>query len=211
MGKPLRIKVCGLKFPHNLEQVCQLAPDLVGYIFYPGSRRFVGERPDPELFRIPEKRSVRVGVFVNEPLNAVRNRVNAGWLDMVQLHGDEPPEYCKSLQDAGVRVIKALGAATLENEEPVEHFYGSVDYILLDTPAEGYGGSGRKFNWDLLDKYNLKIPFLLSGGIRPGDEKDIRALDNAWMAGVDLNSGFETEPGLKNTDLLRDFVNKLRK
>jgi len=200
-----------MKVPENLEKVCQLEPDLIGYIFYRASRRYVGDRPDPALFRIPENTAARVGVFVNEPLGSVREWAGTGNLDMVQLHGNESPEYCKSLVNEGIHVIKALGSHALEDGNSLRAYYGVVHYLLFDTSGEVYGGGGKKFNWELLDGYDLPVPFLLSGGIRPGDEGAILGLDQMWMRGVDLNSGFETTPGIKDERLLKTFIQQLRK
>jgi phosphoribosylanthranilate isomerase len=211
MENRLKIKVCGMKYPENLEEVCRLEPDLIGYIFYRASRRFVGDHPDPALFRIPENTATRVGVFVNEPLNLLRKWADTGCLDMVQLHGDESPEYCKSLVNEGIHVIKALGSQVLENSDPLKAYYGVVHYILLDTPGEGYGGTGKKFDWQRLEDYDLPVPFFLSGGIQPGDAEAILSLDQMWMRGVDLNSGFEAGPGLKDLSLLEPFIRQLRK
>ena len=197
--------------PENLEQVCNLAPDFVGYIFFKGSKRYVGDQPDNALFSIPENRVARVGVFVNEPLLSVKRVFDSGRVDMVQLHGTESPEYCKALVNEGIHVIKAMEPEFLQMDESLKAYYGVVHYFLFDTPGEGYGGTGRKFNWDQLGGYTLPVPFMLSGGIDPADGPAIRELDLLWFHGVDVNSRFETAPGLKNVELLEGFINEIRK
>lgn len=211
MGEYLRIKVCGMKDPENLEEVCNLSPDFVGYIFFRGSRRYVGDQPDSSLFSIPENRVSRVGVFVNEPFLSVKRIIDSGWVDMVQLHGAESPEYCKALVNEGVHVIKAMDPGVVNKGDTLKSYYGVVHYFLFDTPGEGYGGTGRKFDWDLLSGYTLPVPFLLSGGIGPEDGTAIRKMDLMWFHGVDVNSGFETAPGHKDVELLKEFINEIRK
>ncbi len=211
MADRLKIKVCGMLNPANLEEVCSLAPDFIGYIFYRASKRYVGDQPDPALFSIPENRMQRVGVFVNEPLMPLKQIVESGWLDMVQLHGSETPEYCKALVNEGVHVIKALDPDLLGNQEALKAYYGVAHYLLFDTPGEAYGGTGRKFNWDMLEGYSLPVPFLLSGGIGPEDGPAVRELDQLWFHGVDVNSRFELEPGIKNVKQLEGFIREIRK
>jgi phosphoribosylanthranilate isomerase len=211
MADSLKIKVCGMKDAGNLEEVCILRPDFVGFIFFRSSRRFVGDQPDPVLFAIPDNSIKRVGVFVNEPLMSVKRIVESGWLDMVQLHGNETPDYCKSLVNEGVHVIKALDPEVLGNQDALKAYYGVVHYFLFDTPGKGHGGTGRKFNWDLLEGYSLPVPFLLSGGIGPHDGAAIMNLDQMWFHGVDLNSRFELEPGVKNVKQLGNFIREIRK
>lgn len=200
-----------MKEPENLQQVCGLGPDFVGYIFFRASARYVGEKPDEALFSIPGDRVSRVGVFVNEPLLSLRNIVEAGWVDVVQLHGSETPEYCKTLVNEGIHVIKAIGPKHLDTIEKLEDYYGVVHYFLVDAASEGSGGSGEKFDWALLKKYTLPIPFLLSGGIGPGDANSIRNLDHLLLRGLDVNSRFEEAPGRKNIKSLKGFIKEIRK
>ena len=171
----------------------------------------MGDQPDNALFSIPENRVARVGVFVNEPLLSVKRVFDSGRVDMVQLHGTESPEYCKALVNEGIHVIKAMEPEFLQRDESLKTYYGVAHYLLFDTPGEGYGGTGRKFNWDQLGGYTLPVPFMLSGGIDPADGPAIRELDLLWFHGVDVNSRFETAPGLKNVELLEGFINEIRK
>lgn len=211
MSSVLKIKVCGMREPGNMEQLCALHPDFVGYIFYRGSARYVGERPDESLFSIPGNSLSRVGVFVNEQILAVRKIVEAGWVDLVQLHGSETPEYCKSLVNEGVHVIKAIGPADLDSIDRLEEYYGVVHYFLFDTAGGGSGGTGEKFDWSLLEKYKLPVPFLLSGGIGAGDAPSILELDHLQLRGIDVNSKFELSPGMKDIEALDVFMKEIRK
>ncbi len=207
----MKIKVCGMREPDNLEKLCRLGPDFVGYIFFKGSSRYVGERPDEALFSIPGDPVSRVGVFVNEPILSVRNIVESGMVDMVQLHGRETPAYCRSLVNEGINVIKAIGPEQLLSMERLEEYYGVVHYFLFDAAGNGHGGTGSKFDWGLLEKYALPVPFMLSGGIGPGDAESVREIDQLLLQAVDVNSRFEDAPGRKNLAELERFMKKIRK
>lgn len=200
-----------MKDPANLEAVCPLMPDYVGYIFFRGSRRYVGNQPDPALFSIPPDNIARVGVFVNEPLLSVKRIVGEGWLDMVQLHGSESPGYCKALMNEGVHVIKSTAPVNIGRKEFLRDYYGVIHNFIFDSQGEGKGGTGLKFNWELLEGYSLPVPYLLSGGIGPEDAREIRGIKHFWLHGVDVNSRFELSPGIKDIGLLREFINEIRK
>lgn len=200
-----------MRDPENLEEVCGLSPDFVGYIFYGGSKRYVGKQPDPAIFRIPGGRAKRVGVFVNETLPELKRIVERSCLDMVQLHGGESPEYCRELTEAGIEVIKVLDPFTRSGGTDPSAYPEGIKYFLFDTPGKGFGGTGRKFNWDLLDGFVLPAPFLLSGGIGPGDAPVIKGMKHPMLSGVDVNSRFEISPGLKDVGLLASFINEIRK
>jgi len=201
--------VCGMKDPENLEQLCDLAPEFVGFIFYSNSKRFVGGNPDPALFQIPGPDIRKVGVFVNQEISQVKRAVNAYGLDVVQLHGLEPVDYCQEIAGEGAQVIKVMGP----NEPPdaLESYSSVADFFLFDSAGEGYGGTGRKFDWDLLRPLNIQIPYLLSGGIGPGDAEILRRTRYTGMTGIDINSRFEFSPGIKDIQKLRKFINELRK
>jgi phosphoribosylanthranilate isomerase len=204
-----KIKVCGMKDPYNLEMVCRLRPDYIGYIFFRDSPRFVGEKPDRALFTIPAKSVTRVGVFVNEGLDVVLGIAHSGILDMVQLHGEESPEYCQALVNEGIGVIKSADAAR-HDSRLIRSYLGVTSLLLFDTPDSSRGGTGRKFEWGQLDEYGLPVPYLLSGGIGPGDAGTIIELDRGWLHGVDVNSRFEVSPGIKDTGSLEQFINEIR-
>lgn len=197
-----------MRDPYNLEQVCALTPEFVGFIFYPGSKRFIGTTPDPALFDITGVEIKKVGVFVNEELKQVRRAIEAYGLDVVQLHGGESAEYCESLSREAM-VIKAMVPYAERSE--IEKYMGVVDFFLFDSPGEGFGGTGQKFDWNLLEHLNMTTPFLLSGGIGPEDATALRSIDLKGLMGIDINSRFEVAPGQKDTVRLSQFINEIRK
>lgn len=196
--------------PENIQKVCLLKPDLVGYIFFAGSKRYVGDRPDPAIFRIPDQGISKVGVFVNEDISLVRELFDKYDLDIVQLHGTESPQYCLALKNAGLRVIKAINPDSLAEGKSLVDYNESTNCFLFDTPGSTFGGTGRKFDWDLLNGLSIPHPFLLSGGIGPTDILSVGELGHPTLLGIDVNSRFEISPGKKDVALLEDFVRKFR-
>ena len=198
-----------MRDPQNLAQLCELAPEFVGFIFYPGSQRFVGERPDPALFRIPGPEIKKVGVFVNEKISIVRRTTELYDLDLVQLHGEESAAYCRQLTEGSAEVIKALGPRELQSG--IGQYTEVVSMLLFDSGGKGQGGTGHKFDWNMLKDLDIQIPYLLSGGIEPGDAEFIKNIGLKGMLGVDINSRFEVSPGLKDIDRLAEFIEEIRK
>lgn len=218
MKTPIKIKVCGMLHPDNVEEVCALEPDLIGYIFYSGSSRFVGERPDPALFRIPGERIAKAGVFVNEELKEVKRRYEECFLDLVQLHGTESPDYCMDLIEEGIPVIKVFHPGSPEEKKlsgnhrkNVERYSQAAHYFLFDSGKSGTGGTGQKFDWNLLSGIVSPLPFFLGGGLGPEDAGAVKQLDLPNFFGVDLNSRFEFSPGLKDPGRLKLFIDEIRK
>ena len=205
-----------MRQPRNLEQLCSIGPDYVGYIFYPKSKRFVGVNPDPALFKIPPSDISKVGVFVNEEMDQLTQMVEKHHLDLVQLHGNESPAYCGKLTGLGIRIIKAIspgggpGSNLLPSDAAIEDYKEVVQTLLFDTPGPEWGGSGQKFDWSLLNEQNVSLPYILSGGIGPDDAKAIRELKQKNLQGIDLNSRFELSPGVKDIGLLKEFFIELR-
>jgi phosphoribosylanthranilate isomerase len=218
MKRPIKVKVCGLRHPGNIEEVCALSPDFVGFIFHPGSQRFVGEKPDPAIFRIPGEGTARVGIFVNEEVSRVRSVFESYWLDLVQLHGEEDPEYCRNLTDAGIPVIKVLFPADMGSgkdfragEREIIHYREAAHYLLFDSGRSGSGGSGLQFDWNLVGEgFSCPLPFLLGGGVGPDDTETLKGLMHPSFFGVDVNSRFETSPGVKDARLLAQFIDAIR-
>lgn len=200
----MMIKVCGMRDPENIRAVEALAPDLMGFIFYEKSPRRAYAKPG--YMPAPEKRT---GVFVNHGHDFILSKVEEFGLTWVQLHGSETPSECQKLKEDGLKVIKAFSISSEEDFSHVAEYEGSCDMYLFDTKTPGVGGSGKTFDWRLLDNYNGQTPFLLSGGLGP--DTDVSAVSHPMLAGFDLNSRFETEPGLKNTEELERFINKHRK
>lgn len=195
------IKVCGMSDAENIRKVEQLGVDMMGFIFYPKSPRCICELPA----YMPDKPQ-RVGVFVNEDKKEIEMLADRFDLDYIQLHGNESPEYCRSLQSTGLRIIKALSIARRNDFDSAKTYEGFCDYFLFDTKYEHHGGSGNQFDWALLNNYTGKTPFILSGGINLYSAKALKALHHPRLAGFDINSRFELKPGLKDVERIKEFL-----
>lgn len=198
------VKVCGMTDAENIREVEALGVDLMGFIFYPKSPRC--------LSRLPHYMPVsarRVGVFVNESRENVLMYADRFELEYLQLHGNESPEYCQRLQGQGVKLIKAFSVASAKELAATENYEGLCSYYLFDTPHPQYGGSGNSFDWSLLHHYQGSTPFLLSGGINRYSVPALRRFNHPRMAGIDLNSRFETRPGFKDAGRIREFLDEL--
>jgi phosphoribosylanthranilate isomerase len=198
------IKVCGLRHARNIKDVDALGVDFIGHIFYPKSPRFINGSE-----RFGKTSALKTGVFVNEPLQDILQLIVDFDLQFVQLHGDEPPAFCEVLRQTGINLIKAFSIDHENGFENTQAYEGKVDYFLFDTKVKEHGGSGKKFNWQLLDNYLGETPFLLAGGITKEDAKDIKSIKHPKFAGVDLNSRFEIEPGLKDIEKLKQFIQEV--
>ncbi len=205
--KQLKIKVCGIKQTRNREQVEALKVDLLGYIFYEPSKRFVGAPPESRLFLSDKP---KVGVFVNENAFEILGLAKNLEFEYIQLHGKENPKTCSLLKKQGLKVIKAFSVDDDFKFPTTKAYENVVDYFLFDTKTKQHGGSGKKFNWEILNNYQGETPFFLSGGIGPDDAESIKEINHPQLAGIDLNSGFEEEPGVKNIEKLREFIEKMK-
>ena len=204
------IKVCGMREPENIQAVCTAKPDLIGYIFYAPSKRFVGAKPDPLLFQNLPAQTKKVAVFVDESLDTVLSICKKFKIAIAQLHGNESPEYCQSIKNNGLMVFKAFSVDEQFNFNQLEKYTSVVDYFLFDTKGKLPGGTGEKFNWNLLNNYQLDVPFFLSGGIGPDDAEALLQFKHEQLFGIDINSGFETSPGVKNIENVKKFVTEIR-
>lgn len=201
------IKICGLR--DNYSDVAALNPDFAGLIFYQKSPRFVELSQSPELKqRLADVK--KVGVFVNADKDYILSKASEYNLDLVQLHGNESPEFCAEIRKI-IPVIKAFGISSESDLKTADSYAQYVDYLLFDTKTKGYGGSGVKFDWQMLQNVNISQKFLLSGGISLEDLEYIKALRINNLVGVDLNSRFEDAPGLKNIEKLKQALNIVRK
>ena len=201
------IKVCGMREADNIRDVEALGIDMMGFIFWPKSSRYVSQRPD----YLP-KRVKRVGVFVDEEPEQVRRLAGEYGLDYIQLHDHEMPEVISYLRTPALphpRIIKAFNISTEEDLLQTKPYEGLVDYFLFDAKGKSVGGNGEKFNWDVLEAYQGSTPFLLSGGIGPDDAERVNAFYHPKCIGIDLNSRFELTPGLKDIAKLREFITNL--
>lgn len=188
----------------NIRAIEQTKADLMGFIFHPKSPRFVASLPE----YMPKKQK-RVGVFVNASLEQILAKAQKFSLEYIQLHGDEPPAFCSELKNRGLKVIRAQRIANADGIIRAES-YNMADLMIFDTKTELYGGSGKKFNWQLLENYKGCVPFLLSGGIRSDTFEEIKAFFHPQFAGIDLNSGFEISPALKDVGKLNNFIEKIK-
>ena len=191
------VKVCGITTPQQAHEISQLV-DYVGFIFHPGSPRFVSQS-------YPSMKAKKVGVFVNVPLQELIQTALLEKLDSVQLHGSESPEYCAAMKEQ-VQVIKSFGVDADFDFDQLKAYEPYVDYFLFDTKTPKHGGSGKQFDWRLLKQYQGANPFILSGGLRPESLPQIQEVNHPKLTGIDLNSGFETQPGIKNLLLLKQFL-----
>ena len=204
----MKIKVCGMRDAANIRAVEALGIDLMGFIFWPHSSRYVGEKPS----YLPEN-CLRVGIFVDAALQDILSAVKEYRLDIVQLHGHEPFEMIAALKERApsVQVFKSLAVLDPEDLDRAADYEGVCDAFLFDTKGKLPGGNGRQFDWNVLREYKGRLPFLLSGGIGPDDAQRIREFDIPGCLGIDLNSRFETAPGLKDVEALGAFIEKIRK
>jgi phosphoribosylanthranilate isomerase len=206
----LKIKVCGMRDPENSSGVVATLPDFLGFIFYAKSKRFVGFEPLPELLAAVSDSVHKVGVFVDETPEKVFEICQKWDLDVVQLHGNETPEYCQLIKNSGMVVFKAFSVDEQFDFAALNAYSEVCDYFLFDTKGQLPGGTGQKFNWELLENYRFDVPFFLSGGIGPDDIDAIRNFSHLQFFGIDINSGFEISPALKDIEKVRIFVNKIR-
>ena len=202
------VKVCGMRNAENIRDVEALGIDMMGFIFYPKSSRYVSARPA----YLPQK-CKRVGVFVNATIDDIRQHIADYSLDIVQLHGHESTDSIRSLRSLCgdvISIIKAFNIATKEDLSATTPYAGLVDYFLFDTKGPSVGGNGEKFDWSVLEAYNGDTPFLLSGGIGPDDAERILDYHHPKCIGIDLNSRFEIEPGIKDITKLKTFLNDVK-
>lgn len=210
MTGTLLIKVCGMRDPANRMELEDLPIDLFGTIFYTPSPRYAGHLPREVLTRLTATAKEKVAVFVDAGFHEIRAITRSYGFTFVQLHGSEPPALGKALKEVGLKVIKAVSADPVTGFSLAEEFTEAADYFLFDTRTPGKGGSGEKWDWRLLETYRGQLPFFLSGGIAPGDAAAIAALRHPALCGIDLNSGFEHEPGIKNRQALHAFIETLK-
>lgn len=207
MEGKIKIKVCGMREEDNIRLLCQLPIDYIGFIFYPHSKRYVGEMPARNVQLVP-KTIKRVGVFVDATLDAIKMAFDRYQLDLVQLHGSENPEFCFAIKNIGIPIIKAF-AANKSNLSQLQSYQQVCDFLLFDTPTSQHGGSGSKFDWTILQQYDIPLPFFLSGGLSTADVHEIRLFHHPQFYAIDVNSRFEIQPGVKDISLLKSFIEQL--
>ncbi len=197
------LKVCGINNGENLQDLAELSPEFVGFIFYDYSSRNCTLEPETvNKISLPNTR--KVGVFVNAPLSIIKERIDQFQLDVVQLHGQESTGFSKNVADLGVKVWKAFSIDEHFNFSSVSAY--DIERAVFDAKGPLAGGNGYTFNWDLLNRYKGNTPFLLSGGVGPEHLRLNPATIHPKCVGFDINSRFELKPGLKDIELIRSCI-----
>lgn len=208
------IKVCGVTSSSQFEAMDAMGVDLAGFIFYPRSPRYMVNKIPADYLRKFKGKIAKVGVFVNAPYEELMRTVEEYRLDMVQLHGDEIPRYCEQVANY-ITVVKAF---RLSDNDPIDWmakpYDEACDMYMFDTLGAGYGGTGKKFDWRVLKNSLIDKLFFLSGGIEPGDEEKLKEFADEPIAkkmfAIDINSKFETSPGVKDLSRVKEFVESLK-
>ncbi len=206
----LKLKICGMK--HNTTAVVELQPDYLGFIFYDKTpRNFEGptQKVSPDI--------KKVGVFVDATLNFVLQMIEKHDLNIIQLHGNENPSYCEELKgllsQKTIELWKVFSIKDTFDFNLLKPYEAIVDKFLFDTKGKNKGGNGYTFNWTVLKDYPSKKPFVLSGGIGLEEIDDVKSLlkTNLPVYAIDVNSRFETEPGLKDITALKKLNHELQR
>lgn len=204
----MKIKICGMKWKENIEALSALEPDYLGFIFYAHSKRNYDELP----IEVSPK-TKKVGVFVNASKKEIQEKIKTHQLNIIQFHGEETPEICAEIKNAypEIEIWKAFPVDGNFDFSILKN-YQNADAFLLDTKGENYGGNGEKFDWKILKDYNLDKEIILSGGISPDDWIEIENLSKQipQIKTIDINSGFELSPGMKDVGLVKEFIKKIR-
>ena len=203
----VKIKVCGITQKQNMLKIAALEPDYMGFIFFENSPRDVSDKIDGLPLSDLPAAIKKVAVFVNKPLENAENIIRKYGFNRVQLHGEESPEYCRKLQKI-VPVIKAFG---ITDKLPAElaSYENCCDYFLFDARGKNAGGTGIPFDHAILKNYTMSKPFFLAGGIGPEhlqDDTFRKVITHPSLHALDINSRFETSPGVKDVGLIERFI-----
>ena len=207
----MQVKVCGITQIAQAQALDAMGLNFVGFIFYPASKRYVlANLTLAAIAAFKPSNAKKVGVFVNETMEQVMTTVKEAGLDLVQLHGDEPMDYCAALNKL-VPVIKVFRVGKALPD--YAGYENAVTYYLFDTDSSLYGGTGQHFNWELIKNENFNLPYFLSGGIGPNDAHGIEVMQKT-KAGkdlfvIDINSQFEINPGIKNLEKIKTFIDAI--
>jgi phosphoribosylanthranilate isomerase len=206
----MKVKVCGMTSFEQLQQLEDLGIDFAGLIFYEKSARFAGEKLACFKSQISNLKLKKVGVFVNANLSAIKKAVEDFGLNYVQLHGDESSEFCKEAQQF-IPVIKVIRIGTDTNlDEQLQQFENACTYFLFDTDSKQYGGTGKQFNWEVLQSAAINKLFFLSGGIGLENIEQLKSFQHSNFFAADVNSRFETKPGTKDMPKVKQFLSKMK-
>ncbi len=206
----MNIKVCGITQLKQLQQLDGLNIDFAGLIFHKDSPRYMGDKIDKAVLKNSDFDIKKVGVFVNPEMIDVLDAIDEYGLDVVQLHGKESAEMCEDLSGE-VEVIKAFNVDNNSSiDEMIVEYDAVCDYYLFDTAGKEPGGNGEKFDWKILTKAKIEKPFFISGGISVDDITALKKFKHPDFLGVDINSRFEKEPGVKDMALVLQFKQGLK-
>lgn len=197
-----------MTMPENIISISDAKPDYMGFIFYDKSPRSA-HGINPDIIKKISKKIKCVGVFVNESIKNIEKIMQQYALNVVQLHGKESPEMCKEL-GTKYEVIKSISISSEEDIKDSYAYEKSCNYLLFDTKTPSHGGSGVKFDWELISNYRGNTPFFLSGGITPEDTERVSNISHPLLYGIDINSKFETTPGVKNVEACKNFILQIR-
>jgi phosphoribosylanthranilate isomerase len=204
----MKLKVCGMRYEDNIQLIASIHPDYMGFIFFEGSSRHVSASTPTLPLTIK-----KVGVFVNASYDRIVEKINTHNLQAVQLHGEETPEFCKSLRALNVEIIKVFSIKNKFNFDVLTPYETVCDYYLFDTKGPLAGGNGYCFDWSVLELYPSKKPYFLSGGIGLEHLDQLQEFKTSVAAtychAVDVNSKFEIAPAKKNKELLEKFKHLL--
>jgi phosphoribosylanthranilate isomerase len=206
----MKIKICGLKDKNNISQVSEANPEYMGFIFYPKSPRFVGDKFEKNALELIPGSIVKTAVFVNESVENIVSIVDNYSFNAIQLHGNESPEMCMQLKDKKLIVIKAFAIDEGFDFNSLIPYETHCDYFLFDTKTPAFGGSGKTFDWKLLSQYQLETPFFLSGGLGIENLEAILKLKHEKLYGLDFNSKLEDSPGIKNLQMINTVLVAIR-
>ena len=210
----MRIKVCGMTDMDQVQQLDEMGVEFCGFIFYPKSPRYLFKHVPASIVKKTKGHINKVGVFVNAETDEILRVVDDCGLYLVQLHGDETPRQCERISEY-ITTVKAFRISEQDNILwKIKDYKDVVDMFLFDTEGVGYGGTGKKFNWQMLKGLNIRKPFFLSGGIQPDDMDNLKDFAADPVAkdlfSIDINSKFELSPGIKDMEKVKNFVTKLK-
>ncbi len=206
----MKLKVCGMRDADNLKEIAALNPDFIGFIFYDQSPRFVGDELDETLVKSLPRSIRKVGVFVNASPDYILRMVKKYDFQYVQLHGTETPEFCRSMRNRGINIIKAFRIDDSFNFSMLNNFKAQCDFFLFDAKGDQPGGNGVTFDWNILSRYDNEKPFFISGGIGLNNVDQVNMLKGFKLYGVDVNSQVETAPGVKDIEKVKEILSYLR-
>ena len=205
----MKIKICGMREPANIIEIAAMDINQLGFIFHKASPRYVGEDFEIPSGTIPNEVH-KTGVFVDSSVRYILETSERYHLNMIQLHGNELPEYCSLLHQNGMKVIKAFSIDAHFDFNQLKDFIPVCDFFLFDTKSTLHGGSGHCFDWQLLNSYKFQKPFFLSGGLGLDNVEDVLKFTHPMLYGYDFNSKLENYPGFKNKEFTKSVINKIR-